>query len=665
MKTSIITAVAVFAFAAAGAIAQVPQGFNYQALAMNSSGEPIPERDIRVRIAFLSSVAPETVIWEEEHNTTTGRHGLFSILVGDPGALKTGGTVDSFKEIPWSETPIYLRTRIDYDSQWHTMGTTALASVPYSLVTGTAMGGTDRFSITGSDILSGEPLFEVKRKDGVAVFSVYNTGARINVPVFEEGKASKGGFAIGGFDESKAYVQDFMLISPDSVRIFIDDINPVKASKGGFAIGGFDPSKAGYDEYMRIMPDCTRIYVKESAKASKGGFAIGSFDESKAEPIDFMNVNPLNYFIGHESGKMNLTGKHNSFLGYQAGMGLTSGEYNVFLGHKSGISNNTGSYNVYIGNGSGFNSSASYYGTFMGHNSGYYNTGWFNSYFGCNAGFATISGSSNTFIGLNAGRLLEKGSFNTFIGTDAGEGGPGDLFDHGTTLAADNNTALGFQAGNLITGGDNNVFIGSYSGAEIETGSGNVFIGHESGRSETGSNKLYITNSDTPSPLLYGDFSTLRVGIATKNLTEKLNVDGNIAVTGTVYATTLNAAVNGNVTGKVNGITMGKIFLQGTGTVAQITELGLLLAWNYETGVLFFNNTSGREYTFWCSIVKESATERHSGIIRESGTTLALENVNFNTAGIEVHFGEVSDSNHWCSVWLQYFDKKMIGHYTK
>jgi len=33
------------------------------------------------------------------------------------------------------------------------------------------------------------------------------------------------------------------------------------------------------------------------------------------------------------------------------------------------------------------------------------------------------------------------------------------------------------------------------------------FIGYQSGFNESGSNKLYIDNSNTTTPLIYGDFS--------------------------------------------------------------------------------------------------------------------------------------------------------------
>jgi hypothetical protein len=48
-----------------------------------------------------------------------------------------------------------------------------------------------------------------------------------------------------------------------------------------------------------------------------------------------------------------------------------------------------------------------------------------------------------------------------------------------------------------------NAWVGAGQSA---TGNGNIFIGYNAGSYETGSNKLYIANSNTSKPLIYGDF---------------------------------------------------------------------------------------------------------------------------------------------------------------
>jgi len=56
------------------------------------------------------------------------------------------------------------------------------------------------------------------------------------------------------------------------------------------------------------------------------------------------------------------------------------------------------------------------------------------------------------------------------------------------------------------TSGNGNIGIGTYSGYNNTAGSYNVFLGYGAGYNETGSNKLYIENSYTTTPLIYGEF---------------------------------------------------------------------------------------------------------------------------------------------------------------
>jgi hypothetical protein len=80
------------------------------------------------------------------------------------------------------------------------------------------------------------------------------------------------------------------------------------------------------------------------------------------------------------------------------------------------------------------------------------------------------------------------------------------------------NTAIGYGAGQFLNSGENNTFVGYLAGL-FASGNGNVFIGNETGKNETGNNKLYIDNSDTDTPLIYGDFST-----------NELTINGSLAI---------------------------------------------------------------------------------------------------------------------------------------
>jgi len=132
------------------ALSQVPQGFNYQAIARDGvSGNPITE-PVDIKIAILSDNDPETVIWEEKHSgIDPDEHGLFSIVVG-LGTYESG-PVTTFSNIDWTVTPRYIRTQIYYDSEWKNLGSAQLQSVPYSLLS-EDVETKQTLSLAGSDL---------------------------------------------------------------------------------------------------------------------------------------------------------------------------------------------------------------------------------------------------------------------------------------------------------------------------------------------------------------------------------------------------------------------------------------------------------------------------------------------------------------------------------
>jgi hypothetical protein len=141
------------------------------------------------------------------------------------------------------------------------------------------------------------------------------------------------------------------------------------------------------------------------------------------------------------------SGTNNSFMGYRAAYSATSAEQNVGTGNYTLYSITTGKYNTVSGYAAGYDITTGQYNTLLGYGAG-----------------ENITGSDNTIIGARAG-LAAIGGKNTIIGSEAG-----------TSIAA----------------GD----------------TANVFIGFDAGSQETGSDKLYIDNTNTTTPLIWGDFNT-------------------------------------------------------------------------------------------------------------------------------------------------------------
>jgi hypothetical protein len=75
------------------------------------------------------------------------------------------------------------------------------------------------------------------------------------------------------------------------------------------------------------------------------------------------------------------------------------------------------------------------------------------------------------------------------------------------------NVAVGMYALKSNNGGSRNTALGYKAGNNAGAASGNVFLGFEAGYSETGSNLLYIENTVSSSPLIWGDFQSDKVVI--------------------------------------------------------------------------------------------------------------------------------------------------------
>jgi hypothetical protein len=135
--------------------------------------------------------------------------------------------------------------------------------------------------------------------------------------------------------------------------------------------------------------------------------------------------------------------------------------------------------------------------------------------------------NSNSFFGYRAGIYFKEGIKNTFLGAESGGGYTMN------TNSMSNSTFVGYRSGYSVrTGNGQNVFLGANAGYSLTTGVGNVFMGYNAGYSETGSNKLYIDNSNTATPLVYGDFNANQVGINVLPGAYTLNVGGSVNASG-------------------------------------------------------------------------------------------------------------------------------------
>jgi len=216
-----------------------------------------------------------------------------------------------------------------------------------------------------------------------------------------------------------------------------------------------------------------------------------------------------NVFMGTQAGFFNELGKNNIFLGYQAGYNnigdgtLYDGNYNIFIGYQAGLENTTGQSNIYIGEVAGRDIASGVWNTIIGKEAALnMDAGNWNTFIGAQAGDFKQDGNANVLIGMQAGSYASSGAENVMIGNKAGYNQGGNYTD-----LISRNVCVGFETAFLGIGTDN-VLIGYKAGRSLttNTSTGNIMIGSNAGSNETGSNKLYLDNSNSTSPLIYGEF---------------------------------------------------------------------------------------------------------------------------------------------------------------
>ncbi|NVO08394.1 MAG: tail fiber domain-containing protein [Bacteroidales bacterium] len=289
MKTRTFTStlmLLVLAFYANLVYSQAPQGISYQAVIRDSDGKPVASKNIGVRLTLenISGVAYYT----ETHSPTSTKEGVITLNIGNGAQVG----INTFANIPWKDGDIYVKIEIDPagGNTYTPMGThTKLQSVPYALYANNT-----KEVVSQPNATDDEPIFVVKNKEGKIVFAVYQTGVRVYVedtPL----KGAKGGFAVGGLSNQAKGNVEYLRITSDSARIFVNEVSGAKGAKGGFAVGGLSNQAKGSitRNLMFVAPDSTRFYIDDltTLKGAKGGFAVGGLsNQAKGGTYDILKV---------------------------------------------------------------------------------------------------------------------------------------------------------------------------------------------------------------------------------------------------------------------------------------------------------------------------------------------------------------------------------------
>ena len=266
--------------------------------------------------------------------------------------------------------------------------------------------------------------------------------------------------------------------------------NPLGVNPNASIFNGWD--KNASDDFSGDFNDLSNIPANLDTDSTDDVQALNDLSDAKVVMDTYMENS--SYYIGEGAGIADPGNGYgsNTGVGFYALSSNTDGYANTATGSYALNDNTTGGGNTATG------SYALYDNT----------TGSGNTATGSYALDNNTIGGYNTATGSNALNYNTNGDYNTATGSYA----------LGNNTTGGENTALGaFVLWGNDTG-DNNTALGASAGYS-STGSGNIFIGYKAGFNETGDNKLYIENSNSSTPLIYGDFAT-----------DELQINGSLAV---------------------------------------------------------------------------------------------------------------------------------------
>ena len=293
-----------------------------------------------------------------------------------------------------------------------------------------------------------------------------------------------------GTRDGDAEITGSLTVSGSSVVV---DFTNVETISGSIFSGSFVGDGSGL----------TGLSVESEWDGTRDGDAeiTGSFIVSGSDPtIDLKGVTTIDEDIKIHNlnsttlgiGKDTLTSANTSLVTNSIAIGISAG------------CNATGRNLVAVGNFSGTASGTC--STLIGHLAGRNNSGCNNTAVGTGTLGGVGNGKFNTAIGLASQNAITSGNHNTAIGACTLR----------TTTSGGCNTSLGSNTlFSLDQDDDKNTALGAYAGYNAK-GSNNVFLGFHAGPTSstpTISDKLYINNSTSDTPLIYGDFSTGQVTI--------------------------------------------------------------------------------------------------------------------------------------------------------
>ena len=285
--------------------AQAPQGFNFQGIALDSTGYVVTSKLVSLRFSISTDSLGNSVSYRESTSSQTDKYGQFTTVIGS-GVPSIG----RFNSIIWSSGNLYMKTEIDISNtgKYVVTGLSRLLSVPYAL----------QANLAGN----------------IASDNYGNTKAGSSALDNNKVSSTNGTVAIG--DSALKYNYGI-----ENTAIGSKSMQSKSLSSGG------SNTAIGNSSLYSIM--------QGSGNTASGASSLyyninGSANTSNGYQSLYSNTNGYsNTAVGRSSLFSNNIGSRNTAMGDSTLLSNTTGSYNTATGYLSLSSNTTGEFNSAYG----------------------------------------------------------------------------------------------------------------------------------------------------------------------------------------------------------------------------------------------------------------------------------------------------------------------------
>ena len=278
----------------------VPQGINYQAVALDQSGQPIPgidivgrpidDAEIGVRISIIENLPTGNILYQEEHEVLTDLYGMFNLVIGQ--GLQV--SVDPFSSINWQgDKFLQVELSIENDGEFVLSAVQQLMSVPYAFLAENAMIAQTALDVDDADA---DPSNELQSLSVSGDSLTLSNGNTVQLPAIDDADSdpnneiqvlsisndtlylSSGGFAVLPLDQ----VNDADADPLNEIQTLTKSGSTINLTNGGSVIV--------FDGNYNNLSNTPNIPNKTSDLTNDSGFITAEVDGSNTNELQLLSM---------------------------------------------------------------------------------------------------------------------------------------------------------------------------------------------------------------------------------------------------------------------------------------------------------------------------------------------------------------------------------------